>query len=44
MMLSDLLTLRTEDAVRVEPVLEPFQTSRIVRELLIEFHHREGAI
>jgi len=44
MMLGDLLTLRTEDAVWIEPVLEPFEARCIIREFAVEFHHRERAI
>ena len=43
-MLRDLLTLRTEDAIGIEPVLEPFEARCIVWKFAVEFHHRERAI
>jgi hypothetical protein len=43
-MLRDPLTFRAEDAVWIEPVLEPFEARRIVWKFTVEFHHRECAI
>ena len=44
MMLGDLLAFRTEDAVWIEPVLQPFEARCIVWKFAVEFHHRERAI
>lgn len=39
MMLGDLLTLRTEDAVWIESALEPFEARCIVWEFAVKLHH-----
>ena len=43
MMLRDLLALRAKDTVWIEPILKPFETSRVVWELTVKFHLRERA-
>jgi hypothetical protein len=44
MMLGDLLALRAKDTIWIEPALQPFETSRVVRELTVKVHLGERAI